>query len=410
MNSNARIAYLISQYPYISHTFILREIIGLRKRGFDIATASINDADRPPEQLTPEEQEESRKTFYIKHQGILSVAKSHLFFFARSPLSYFKGLMYALHLGGADLFRLLYCFFYFAEAVMVAQWMKKIQSRHLHVHFATQVSTVALIASKIDPITFSLMIHGTTEFYDVSKFSLPEKIKCASFIFCISKYTKSQLMLISDPRYWNKIELCPLGVDVNIFKPKHPAKRASPFHAIYVSRLVPGKGHDILLAAMNRLQGRSLRLCLVGDGPERSRLEKSVKDQGLTKCVVFEGAINQDRIRELYAASDLFVHPSFAEGLPVVLMEAMAMEIPCIATAITGVPELIQDRENGILVPPADENALAKAIAELIDEVGLRRRLAAAGRRRILQAFNLDLNLDRLAGMLNCRMALRHGS
>jgi len=149
---------------------------------------------------------------------------------------------------------------------------------------------------------------------------------------------------------------------------------------------------------------RHICLRFVGDGPDRSSLEADVAARGLGAAVVFEGAVNQDRIRALYAQADAFALASFAEGIPVVLMEAMAMEIPCVTTWITGIPELIRNGVDGLLVPPSDDAALAQALAVLMDDAAVRRRLGAAGRTRVLEAYNLSRNTERLAAIFRRRL------
>jgi glycosyltransferase involved in cell wall biosynthesis len=174
-----------------------------------------------------------------------------------------------------------------------------------------------------------------------------------------------------------------------------------------VGRLVPAKGQHVLLAAIAKLRasGRNLRLRLVGDGPDRESLELAAGRFKITDAVVFEGAVNQDRIRDLYATADVFALASFAEGIPVVLMEAMAMEIPCVSTWITGIPELIRDSIDGLLVPPSDIDGLAAAIALLMDDDELRARLGEAGRRRVIEKYNLRPNVARLAEIFDARFA-----
>jgi len=161
------------------------------------------------------------------------------------------------------------------------------------------------------------------------------------------------------------------------------------------------------VAAVDRLAraGRAVRLRVVGDGPDRAALEHDVAARGLAGHVVFEGAVNQDRIRALYAQADAFALASFAEGIPVVLMEAMAMEIPCVTTCITGIPELVRDGIDGLLVAPSDDEALAAALGRLMDDAALRRRLGEAGRRRVEEKYDLSRNTDRLAEIFRRRLA-----
>lgn len=402
-----RLAYLISRYPAISHTFVLREVRELRARGFDIKVASINAPDRADEGLTAEEREESASTYYVKRDGVGGALRAHAGALMSNPLPYFRGLWFALRLGGFDVKRIIYGLLYFVEAVMVGQWMKQHGLRHLHVHFATPASTVGLVVVQVFPVTLSITVHGPDEFYNVSSYSLAEKIRGASFICCIGNYARSQLMKLSPFEEWSKFEISPLGVDPNIFAPR-PASPANtePFEVICVGRLVPAKGQHILVQAIERLvkQGHNVRLRFVGDGPDRDTLESMVRTRHLETQIIFEGAVNQDRIRSLYARADVFALASFAEGIPVVLMEAMAMEIPCVTTFITGIPELISDHESGLLVAPSDDAGLAGAIAKLIAQPTLRLKIGQNGRQAVLKKYDLAKNTERLAKIFRRRL------
>ncbi len=400
-----QIAYLISRYPAISHTFILREIRILRDLGFDISVASINAPDRKPEQLTATEREEAANTFYVKPAGLAKAIKAHLQTLLTQPLGYVRGLFFALRLGKFDLKKMLYGFFYFVEAVMIGQWMRHQQKSHLHVHIPMAAATVALIAHHIFPMTFSLTVHGPDEFYDTPGNYLTQKISDAAFICCISHFARSQLMMLSPPSVWNKLEISRLGVDPAKFTPRPFRQQPDPFEILCVGRLVPAKGQLILLEAVAHLiaQGRQLRLRLVGDGPDRQSLENEVRQRGLTAQVIFAGAVNQEQILDFYTSADVFALASFAEGIPVVLMEAMVMTIPCVSTQITGIPELIGIQQ-GILVAPSDAEALAQAIGLLMDKPELRRQLGEAGHRQVLQNYELQRNTERLAEIFRRRL------
>jgi glycosyltransferase involved in cell wall biosynthesis len=322
------------------------------------------------------------------------------------PLDYLRGLLFALRLGGTDPLKMVYGVLYFVEAVMLGHWMAPQGLTHLHVHFATPAATVGLIASRVFPIGFSMTVHGPDEFYDAPGYRLAEKIAGAAFVCCIGAYARSQLMKLSPLEDWGKFEVSPLGVDAAVFAPRPFREAPNPFEVICVGRLVPAKGQHILVAAVDRLvkEGRHICLRFVGDGPDRPSLEADVAARGLGASVVFEGAGNQDRIRALYAQADAFALASFAEGIPVVLMEAMAMEIPCVTTWITGIPELIRDGVDGLLVPPSDDAALAQVLAVLMDDAAVRRRLGTAGRARVLEAYNLSRNTERLAAIFRRRL------
>jgi glycosyltransferase involved in cell wall biosynthesis len=409
----ANLGYLISRYPAISHTFILREVVELRRLGLRIEVASINSPDRPASGLTAEERAEAERTFYVKAAGVGGALRAHVAAALRGPAAYLRGLVFAARLGGADLRKIVMAALYFAEAVMVGEWLRTAGLRHLHVHFATPAATVGMIAAKVFPISFSLTVHGPDEFYDAPGYLLAEKIAAADLVCAIGYYAQSQLMKLSDPADWEKIEVTPLGVDAALFRPVTAAAGSfrdgsgEAFEVICVGRLVPSKGQHVLLAAVAQLRrrGRGVRLRLVGDGPDRAGLEVAARRLAVEDAVVFEGAVNQDRIRDLYASADVFAMASFAEGIPVVLMEAMAMEIPCVSTWITGIPELIRDSIDGLLVAPSDVDGLAAAIARLMDDGELRRRLGAAGRRRVIENYNLRQNVARLAEVFDARFA-----
>jgi glycosyltransferase involved in cell wall biosynthesis len=200
---------------------------------------------------------------------------------------------------------------------------------------------------------------------------------------------------------WGKLEVSPLGVDLEVFRPRTTRRQAHKFEILCVGRMVPAKGQRILIetVALLEKQGHKANLRLVGDGPDRKSLERMVGRRGLDHCITFEGAVGQDRIREFYESADVFVLPSFAEGIPVVLMEAMAMEIPTITTWITGVPELIRPDQDGILVPPSDVDRLAGAIQRVMDDEILRRGLGQAGRRRVAARYQLSNNILRLVNI-----------
>ncbi len=400
------LAYLVSQYPAASHTFILREVRRLRQLGLRIDVASINTPDRDSAALAQEEREEAAATYYVKADGIGGALRSHWATLRARPGGYLKGLLFALRLGGSDIKRLAYSLFYFVEAVMVGHWLTQRGLAHLHVHFATPAATVGLIAGRVFGIGFSMSVHGPDEFYDAPGYRLPEKIQGADFICCIGYFCRSQLMKLSAPGDWPKLEIAPLGVDPSAFSPRPFRVQPAPFQILCVGRLVPAKGQHILVEAVAALvrDGRDVRLRLVGDGPDRAALQAQVARLGLGERIFFEGVVNQDRIRAIYAEADCFALASFAEGIPVVLMEAMAMEIPCVSTCITGHPELIRDGVDGILVTPSDDQALAAAIAGLIVDPERRRALGEAGRRRVVEKYDLETNTRRLADIFRRRL------
>ncbi len=410
-----KIAYLISRYPAFSHTFILREVIELRKRGLTIEVASINFTDIPLNRRGTVEQAEVEHTFYVKQQGLMQVLKAGMRLLLSHPLCFLKGLIFAFYLAKTDLIKIVYSLFYFVEALLIGSWMKRQGMTHVHVHFANAASTVALILCKLYPFTFSMTVHGPDEFYDVTLYHLKEKIERANFICCIGFYAKSQLMRLSSSTYWHKLEVSPLGVDIERYVPSIKCSRTAyslvlPCQLICVGRLVSTKGQFILLSAVKKLleQGYAIHLNLVGDGPDKESLKKEIDEQHLQAFITLSGALNQAQVLECYQKADIFVLASFAEGIPISLMEAMAMEIPCIATSINGIPELIGSSQEGLLVIPADVESLAQAIKELIDSPKRCQELGKAGRARIKEKYNLQNNSQKLVDIFQMYLDLRN--
>ena len=395
------LAYLVSTYPTLSMTFVLREVLALRELGFRIETASINRPDRPIHELTAVEAAEARNTYCVKQHGLAGATVAKLQTVFGNFGGYWRGVRLAFRLAGLDLRRLYLNLMYFIEALMVGQWMKRQGLRHLHVHLASQAASVGLFVRTVFGFGYSLTVHGPDEFYDVERQMLAEKIRAADFLCCISSFARSQLMKLSPYEHWSKFVVSPLGVDPEIFAPRPPQTAPEIFEILCVGRLAPAKGQHILIDALEKLtqEGRQVRLRLVGSGPDDASLLAHAARSTAGEWVVFEGAINQDRIRDFYAAADAFCLPSFAEGLPVVLMEAMAMEIPCVTTHIAGIPELIRDGEDGLLVPPSDMDALVKALASLMDDTELRQRLGKSGRARVREHYDLRRSVERLAAI-----------
>ena len=402
-NKKLEMAYLVSRYPSVTHTFILNEIRQLRELGVEIRVASISPPDRLRQDMTAIEREENSATFYVKSRGVTKIFADHLKTLLSLPVGYFRGLFCALAIGQFHPARTLSALFYFIEAVIVGQWMRRESLTHFHTHFS---STVGLICRRIFPPTMSMTIHGPAEFDDPASFRLKDKIAASSFVCAISDYARSQLMKASPHRDWNKIDVSPLGIDPSVFEP-HPFRATSEsFEIVCIGRLVAVKAQHVLIDAVDALKKRHrpVRLRLIGDGPDRLELECAVTERGLTDQVIFEGWRNQRQILELYRQADIFALASFAEGVPVALMEAMAMQIPCVATRITGVPELIRDGIDGLLVAPSNVEELADAIEKLIDDPVLRQTLGTAGRIRVKEKYDLARNARRLMRIFGSRL------
>lgn len=394
------IAYLLSQYPAISHTFFLNEVLAMRARGFVIETASINSIHPPAAGFPETEMQESQRTFYIKETSkpaILALLIRTLF---THPGVLFRGLGAALRLRPGDIPGMGYALFYLVEAIILGDWMKRKGCTHLHIHFGGSVATVGMLTSIAWKIPYSLTIHGPEEFYDVGPSFLEQKIHLATFVTCISHFCRSQLLKISPVAGWPKFHICRLGVQTKVFAPV-PAADRDVLHIVNVGRLHPAKGQMILLNSFRELNRRGInaRLSIVGDGTGIDTLRDFIHRNDLEDSVTLHGALSHPATRELLGTADLFVLPSFAEGVPVALMEAMSMEIACISTYVAGIPELIESGEQGLLVPPSSVNALTEAMASLLTDHDRRRMLASAGRRKVLSNYDLSTNIDHFIGV-----------
>jgi colanic acid/amylovoran biosynthesis glycosyltransferase len=411
-----RIAYLLSRYPAVSHTFFLKEVLGLRERSLDIRVASINPPDRPRKDLPAVEGIEADHTYYIKSGGIARLALQLLMIALRNPVVTLRGLRATFPLGGWDLKARAYALFYLAEALLVGQWMRRQSLHHLHVHFGGPVATVGMITAQAWQIPWSVTLHGPDEFFDQEAFYLRQKVESAAFVVCISDFCRSQVMRLAPNLAYDRLEVVRLGVDCAALQPPIPTEthisESTPTaltQLVCTGRMVPAKGHRILLEALAPLilEGAQISCTLIGDGPERSSLEALSRHLNISEQVSFVGALAHQATLAEVARADIFVLASFAEGLPVALMEAMALGVPCISTTIAAIPELIEDRENGLLVSPSNVAALSEALRTLTRNVDLRRKLGHEARLIVERRYNLASNLDLLASTWVSRLDTR---
>lgn len=289
----------------------------------------------------------------------------------------------------------MYQIFYFLEAVVLARHLQNRQVMHLHNHFAQASCTVALLAARLADIPFSFTLHGPADFTDPKLWRLDEKIRAAQFVICISHYCRSQAMLASPHAHWPKLQIIHCGVEPN----RYDMSPAQGRDLLFVGRLAAAKGVPLLIEAMGSINKRcpGVQLTLIGDGPDRAGLEDQVRAQGLQDVVRFLGYRSQDEVIEALSHAALFVLPSFAEGVPVVLMEAMASSRAVVATRITGIPELVEDGVSGRLVPPGDGAALADAICAILADPDQAARMGAAGLQKVRADFDATTEAARLA-------------
>jgi glycosyltransferase involved in cell wall biosynthesis len=393
-----RVAYVIGRYPAVSHAFILREVEQLRRLGVDVRTISIHRTDAAG-LLSEADRREAASTFAVLPTSAARLLGAHVRALLAAPAAYLATLAYALRTSAPGLRGRLWRLFYFAEAMVVQRHCRATGIEHLHAQFADTATDVALLVARYERarrgdgrrLSWSLAVHGPVEFANVEQYALAEKLAQARFAVAISDFGRSQLMTLSERERWQDVHVVHCGVEPDVYAP--PAQRPvrDELRLLYVGRLVSKKGLPVLLEALRELRDRgpAARLVVVGDGPARADFEALARRLGLAEQVEFAGAVGQDEIRERYAAADVFCLPSFSEGLPVVLMEAMAMELPVVTTAIMGVPELVTDGVHGRLVPPGRADRLVEAIAELAADPSRRAAMGRAGRERVLAEFDV---------------------
>ena len=398
-SDRAAVAYLTGRYPAVSHTFVLREVEALRDLGAKVETLSIHRSDLS-HILSARDRHAFETTFAVLPPSPWTLFVSHLRAATRARSGYWRALRRALNMRGPGLRGALWALFYLVEAVVVWSHCDRRDVRHLHAQFASSAADVALLAAELggrarDGLgdwSWSLAVHGPVEFYDVTRFRLVEKLGDADLAVAISDFGRSQLMAHLPETEWGKVHVVHCGVDPREYAPRlRNRQQGEPLRVLSVGRLIPLKGQAVLIDALADLSdsGIDARVTFIGDGANRRSLEARALERGIDRRVTFAGSVGQDEIREFYAEADVFCSSSFAEGLPVVLMEAMAMQRPVVATQIMGVPELVVDGESGFLVPPGRPEALASALARLERDADLRERMGAQGRRTVTAEFDV---------------------
>jgi colanic acid/amylovoran biosynthesis glycosyltransferase len=391
-----RIAYIIGHYPAVTHTFIQREIDELRRQGFEINTTSVWRAGED-QLLSAVDRAEHARTYALLPPQVADYVRAHAFTALRDPRRYVRTLARALRLSAHGLRERLLGLSWFLEAVVVHRRCAKAGIRHVHAHLDGTAPAVALLVSYLGndcseagPWSFSMTVHGSKEFFDVARQRLARKVRAARFVVCVSDFTRSQLMALVDDSDWAKLHVVHCGIDTERFGPPEPPRsNEDPFRILTVGRLDNMKGVTLLIEALAGLRKRGIgaTLTVVGDGPKRVDLERLAERRSVAEQVTWVGSVGQGRIRAHYHASDVFCLPSFAEGVPVVLMEAMATELPVVANHITGIPELVAHEVSGLLLRPGRVDLLTAALEMLARDPELRARMGRTGRQQVQQEF-----------------------
>ncbi|KIC45534.1 glycosyl transferase family 1 [Ruegeria sp. ANG-S4] len=391
------IAYLTGEYPKVSHTFIQREVMALRAKGAEVLTCTVRRP--PPKEISgPEQVVENDNTFCILQaaQSPLRILRTHTKLFTRSPSRWVSALLLAIKTTSPGPKALLYQLFYFVEAGILADHLLTKHVKHLHNHFGNSSCTVAMLTSELSGIPYSFTMHGPAIFFEAERWRIDEKVARARFVSCISYFCRSQVMLFSDQQHWSKLRIVHCGVVVGDYGSSDEKRYGK--NVLFIGRLSAVKGAPLLLETFAKVlrDHPAAQLTIVGDGDDRAALEEHARVLGLKEAVRFLGYCNQTEVADLLRQSDILVLPSFAEGVPVVLMEAMASRIPVIASQVAGVPELVNDGVHGFITPPGDLNTLAQRLNELLSNPKRCEQMGLSARKKIEAEYNIDLEAGRL--------------
>lgn len=395
-----QIAYLMTHYPRVALTFISGEIDALERRGMPVIPIALNNPDAA-DLTTSEAVSRQNGTLYLK-SALHQLALATIVTFLAHPLSMSRILVLAIKSARWDINLVCRRIAHVFYACLTARYCRANSICHLHAHFGQTPATIAWLACKIinstsaKPMTWSFTIHGFQDFVDNAIARLDLKAESAKFVFCISDFTKSQLCRVTDPRFWDRYHVIRCGIDLNAF-PQRPAPQMRKVPRIVtVARLSPEKGHLILLHALKLLrdEGTHAQLQIVGSGPFEHPIRREADLLGVGDAVIFTGEQLPEDVSKLLAEADVFCLPSFSEGLPVSIMEAMAVGVPVVSTWISGIPELAINEVTSLTVPASNAPALATALKRIINDETLRNTLIQNARDEVERMHSIEKNAD----------------
>lgn len=401
-----KVAYLINQYPKVSHSFIRREIIALEKLGLEISRYSI----RPINQndlVDNEDKQELAKTNVILKVRIWGLLYNLILVFFLNPFGWLKTLSLTIKIGLKSHRGILRHFAYFAEACVLWRSLKQEGITHIHAHFGTNSTAVAMLCHSLGNITYSFTVHGPEEFDQPFALSLTEKINQASFVIAISYYGQSQLYRWCSFDNWDKIHVVHCGVDPSFLdKPLQPICDTSQL--VCVGRLCEQKGQLLLVKAVKILkdQGINFNLILVGDGEMRSPIEKLIREYNLENQIKITGWADSQQVQQYILESRGLILPSFAEGLPVVIMESLALARPVISTYVAGIPELVETDKSGWLIYAGCIESLTVAIKEILQmPLDKLTEMGINGQKKVQENHDINLETKKLAELIRRSIA-----
>ncbi len=393
------IAYLVNQYPKVSHSFIRREIAAIEACGIRVARFSIRTCGAElVDEVDKLEQELTQVVLEIGKVGLLFAL---LYVALTRPVRFLSALWLMLQVGWSSERGILRHFAYLAEACVLIRWFSKFGISHVHAHFGTNSTTVVMLCHELGGPAYSFTVHGPEEFDKAKAIALEEKIKRSAFVVAVSSFGKSQLYRWCEYDQWSKIQVVHCGVDELFLKQEHIPVPDEP-RLVCIGRLSEQKGHLLLIEAAGQLaaEGLAFKLILVGDGELRTQIEAMIAQLGLQNHIEITGWASNPEVQQQLLASRAMVLPSFAEGLPVVIMEALALSRPVISTYVAGIPELVEPGTCGWLVPPGSLEALTEAMRTALQTpVEKLEQMGRVGAERVAQQHNAAIEGSKLAAL-----------
>lgn len=388
----SNIAYLVSDIHAPSHTFVRREIAALRALGVKVTPYTIR-----REASGDDTVENVLGRSFIAYISALSWA------FFTGPRRFTSGWLFGLRHRVPGIKSLIWSQFHFVEAMLLARLLHRAAASRLHNHFANSGATVGLIAARYSGLPWSLTLHGISETDYPAGPLLAAKLEQACFVACASYFMRAQAMRIVDPSHWGKMTVVRCGVDLAVLPKARPHIGGAPPKIICVGRLSPEKGHFGLLEALAGIasHGAEFELIIVGDGPTGPSIKLRASQLGLLERIRFAGALSESETLAQISAADVLVLPSLMEGLPVVLIEAMALHRPVVTSQVAGIPELIDDSGAGLLFTPSDWDDLARKLSAMIAARGEWQRMGNAGRIKVEEEFRVELSAARMARLFS---------
>lgn len=396
-----KIAFLVHYYPKVSHSFIRREIAALEAMGISVARFSIRSC--PSELVDPADLLELEKTRVVLGVGAIGLFLALLRVAFTKPIHFLKALWLTFKIGLGSDRGILRNLIYLAEACVLLKWLSDLNISHLHAHFGINPTAVAMLCHVLGGPAYSFTVHGPKEFDSATSLALSEKINRSAFVVAISSFGKSQLYRWCDRDQWSKIHVVHCGLDKTFLNAVYQPIPDKP-QLVCVGRLCEQKGQLLLVEAVGQLatEGLDFKLALVGDGPLRSQIEAVIAQLGIEDKIEITGWASNSEVQQYILASRAMVLPSFAEGLPVVIMEALALGRPVISTYVAGIPELVEPGVCGWLVAPGAVEALTTAMRTALESpVAVLEQMGKIGIQRVAQHHDATQEARKLALLFN---------